>query len=256
MRIALNLQGKTVPACNHCKSKFGNLRVTYVLKTQMPSLNLMTDHSTQMFGSVKSNSKIHRFFSQKSWQQYLIATIQQRVTCNFSACAQSYMCVNICDPEAWGLKFTLTIDPSVTEHTEFKTSFSLGKSLLLYFNCLLTKCCVPLHPSTSRFLLSPNDLSIFHWWLQSLWLCQEHVLWWGTLARLCFAKKFISSFYSLIHHSSFYKPGGDPHEDEMGISGGSPNERCLQVNKSPWSSEFCFTDTRAHTHMLTVPPSI
>lgn len=31
----------------------------------------------------KSNSKIHIFFSQKSWQQYPIATIQQRVTYNF-----------------------------------------------------------------------------------------------------------------------------------------------------------------------------
>lgn len=96
----------------------------------------------------------------------------------------------------------------------------------------------------------------YSWWLQPLWLCQEHVLQWGTLARLCFAKKFISSFYSLTHHSSFYEQGGDPQEDEMGISGGSPDEQCLQINKSPWSSEVCFTDTRVHTHVLTGPPSI
>lgn len=32
MRIALNLQGKTAPACNHGKSEFGNLCVTYTLK--------------------------------------------------------------------------------------------------------------------------------------------------------------------------------------------------------------------------------
>lgn len=88
----------------------------------------------------------------------------------------------------------------------------------------------------------------YSWWLQCLWLCQEHVLWWGTLVRLCFANKFISSFYGFRHHSSFYKQGGDPCEDEMDISGDSPNERCLQKNKSPWSSEFCLTDTRVHTH--------
>lgn len=88
----------------------------------------------------------------------------------------------------------------------------------------------------------------YSWWLHCLWLCQEHVLWWGTLVRLCFANTFISSFYGFRHHSSFYKQGGDPCEDEMDISGDFPNERCLQKNKSPWSSEFCLTDTRVHTH--------
>lgn len=67
-----------------------------------------------------------------------------------------------------------------------------------------------------------------------------------------FSEKFISSFYSLMHQFSFYERGGDPQEDEMGISGGSPNEQCLQINKSPWSLEVCFADTR----VFTAPPSI
>lgn len=112
--------------------------------------------------------------------------------------------------------------------------------------------CILSLPDSLYFLTSCP----YSWWLQSLWLCQEHVLQWGTLARLCFAKKFISSLYSLMHHSSFYKQGGDPQEDEMGISGGSPNEQCLQINQSPPSSEVCFADTRVHTHVLTAPPSI
>lgn len=89
--------------------------------------------------------------------------------------------------------------------------------------------CILSLPDSLYFLTSCP----YSWWLQSLWLCQEHVLQWGTLARLCFVKKFISSLYSLMHHSSFYKQGGDPQEDEMGISGGSPNEQCLQINQSP-----------------------
>lgn len=108
-----------------------------------------------------------------------------------------------------------------------------------------------LHSSSYLLIISP-----YSWWLQCLRFCQDHVLWWGALSRLCFANKFISSFYSLIHHSSFYKQGGDPCEDEMGISGGSPNEQCFQINKSPWNSEFPL-QTLVHTHKCShfLPPS-
>lgn len=81
---SLNFARQNCPACNHCKSEFGN----YTLKTEMWWWNLMVDHSTQMFGSVKSSPKTNWFFSWNSQQQYSIATIQKRLTYKFLAWAQ------------------------------------------------------------------------------------------------------------------------------------------------------------------------